>query len=237
MSSRQTVTIICPQCGQAGQFTVWSGVNVTLKPDLKSSLLDHSLNRVCCPQCQATFRVVPNLVYHDMAAQIMITVGPDPVSDVEPIDRSSTDGRPTDGGSTDGGPGTDATRKGVDEWARGAVGDGYRLRRVATMNDLVEKILIFDAHKDDRVIEIIKCVLSRSSPDAELFFNQCEQESESEPQLVFERHGPEGFERLTLPMEVYDDLAGKMEVLPQPEPDQHGHWPTVDNRFAQQFLN
>lgn len=236
MSSRQTVNLACPDCSHPARYALWTGVNVTLEPELKQEVLRQELNRVQCPECEAQFEVVTTMVYHDMEAGVMIELRPEGPEFSEQRQWSS-----------------ERLREETERWAEQAVHEmGYRLRRVGTMNRLVEKVLVFDEQLDDRVIEVIKLVLSRSAPDTQLFFLGCREPREADADelgseqgdggeaqslLVFERHGPQRHERLTLPRDVYDEMAGKMAPLEQPGPDADGGWPRVDAHFARQFLD
>ena len=43
MSLPSTVSVTCPKCGQDGQMTVWSSVNISLDPEMKEKILDQEM--------------------------------------------------------------------------------------------------------------------------------------------------------------------------------------------------
>ena len=221
MSSQQSAEIACPECGHVAEYALWSGVNVTLEPDLKDEVLRHELNRVSCAGCGELITVVTIVVYHDMEAGIMIELRPDQPEFDARFEAAS-----------------DSERRETEDWAKRAVSEmGYKLRRVTSMSELIEKVRIFDLHLDDRVVEVIKTTLARGAPESVLQFVDLREKGEEGPLLVFERHGEDRHERLTLPRDIYDEMAGKMDALPQPGPDRSGNWPRVDVQFSRQFLD
>ena len=72
MSLPSTVSVTCPKCGQDGQMTVWSSVNISLDPEMKEKILDQSLFRYTCNQCQHVSPVFFQCLYHDMETRTMV---------------------------------------------------------------------------------------------------------------------------------------------------------------------
>ena len=62
MSLPSTVSVTCPKCGQDGQMTVWSSVNISLDPEMKEKILDQSLFLYTCNQCQHVLTCPPPAV-------------------------------------------------------------------------------------------------------------------------------------------------------------------------------
>lgn len=137
MSKTYSVNVDCPECGYWAKQRLWSSVNVTVDPHLKLQLLERKLATIECPQCKATFSVVYPLLYHDMRKKFMVWLRPE--------------------GDEPQGP--DATDI-LDE-----SGEHFRFRIVATLDELIEKILIAEDSLDDRVIEVIKLGLWRKQLD------------------------------------------------------------------------
>ncbi len=134
MSSFHEQTLPCPRCNTPSPFTIWESVNVTLDPELKEQLLSRELFRFTCPACQETSELVYPLLYHDQQRKLMVWLLLPDENDEISLDQASL------------------------EAAKTAL-QGYTLRLVATANALIEKILIFDAGLDDRVIELMKAML------------------------------------------------------------------------------
>jgi hypothetical protein len=133
----------CPACGAQGTFTVWSSLNVTLNPVEKQQLLDGQLTRFTCPNCGTSSNVGYPLLYHDMERQFMLwqlPVPPDQSPSAPPDDL------------------VDVT----------CLPDGYMFRVVRNLNELREKVDIFEAKLDDRVVEVLKLFVQKHAPPHKL---------------------------------------------------------------------
>src|SRR4030095_5029035 len=94
------------------------------------------LFRFRCPECGAATQVLYPMLYHDMQRKLMIWMIPD--------DGSGAATKPPEGpGLPTGGPMA-----------------GYKTRSVNSVNELLEKILIFDAELDDLTLEMIKIIIA-----------------------------------------------------------------------------
>lgn len=130
---------VCPGCGEQFEAEAYSSVNVSLDPGLKPLVLDGSIFVRTCPRCGGSNRFGHNFLYHDMERAFQVELRPegDPPSPVEADFARIMQGGP--------------------------VGEGYRLRWVVEGYELAEKIRIFDAELDDRIVEILKAwVLART---------------------------------------------------------------------------
>ena len=96
---------------------------------MKEKVWNDEAFRYRCPDCGATALLNYNFLYHQQEDKILIFVDADGSSygDMEMILKQ-----------------------------RGNAFDGYRKRIVLSYNDFKEKLLIFDAGLDDRIVEIIK---------------------------------------------------------------------------------
>ena len=63
-------------CGCAFQEWIWQSANVTLKPELRRTILDGNMNLVKCPSCGARFHVEVPFFYNDMERHLWIWVYP-----------------------------------------------------------------------------------------------------------------------------------------------------------------
>lgn len=72
MSRSKSYNISCPTCGLKQDVELYEAINVSTDPQLKDALMQNWLNRVECPDCNATFRVDMPLLYTDPKHNIMI---------------------------------------------------------------------------------------------------------------------------------------------------------------------
>lgn len=129
MSQSAMQEITCPKCGKKHSFQVWDSINTLEFPEMKEKVRNDEAFRYRCPDCGATALLNYNFLYHQQEDKILIFVDADGSSygDMEKILKQ-----------------------------RGNAFDGYRKRIVLSYNDFKEKLLIFDAGLDDRIVEIIK---------------------------------------------------------------------------------
>lgn len=124
-----TFTAPCAHCGAAYEGPAWQSVNTAKDPALKARLKDGSLLLWKCPRCGTTNLARYPLLYHDPQEKVMVWLLPEgPVPGSEALDASLE------------------------------TLEGYTLRRVTEVGELVEKINLFDAGLDDVVMEICKYV-------------------------------------------------------------------------------
>lgn len=142
MSMEHNETIRCPECGKEGQFTIWQSINTDINPEMKSTVRDMSAFTFTCPHCGTTANVDYPVLYHQMEDRMMIYyVNRD--EDIESVYKMLKGEDPADE---------------LQLLAR----EGYLNRIVLTRNQLREKLLIFDAGLDDRIIEIMKLFMMAS---------------------------------------------------------------------------
>ena len=132
MSRHHIEKVTCPSCHHEGDFELWDSINTALDPEMKEKVLNKSIFLYTCPSCGETFRLNYPTLYHQMEDLIMIYLVSE--SEVEKTyemfygENALFDFR---------------TEK-------------YLSRIVTSPNQLVEKIQIFDAGKDDRIMELVK---------------------------------------------------------------------------------
>lgn len=139
MSKEHSEIITCPQCNKKIEYQYWDSVNVTLDSDLKEKVLDKSIFKCKCP-CGFTMNIIHPLLYHDMNEKFLIQY----VSIEDAYDAicglKSSMGNPL----------------------FDLVADEREFRVVTNIEDLYEKIHIFDAGFDDKVIEVMKSIFKRA---------------------------------------------------------------------------
>ena len=208
MSKCTPQTMACPSCQADQKFTVWKSVNVSLDPELKSKLMSGELTRFTCDACGHTADVVYSILYHDMEKQLMVWMVP---SGEAPQD---------DGGFS--------------ALLAGGMAQ-YTRRLVASRNALVEKILIFDADLDDRVMEVFKHLLLRRMEgrhSGRVFFAGISG-SEQSPVLDFVIMEDDGQKSFTIDWEDYAGIRD--EVLSMLPTSEEGPWPLIDESYSSQI--
>ena len=138
MSRHHIEKVTCPSCHHEEDFELWDSINTALDPEMKEKVLNQSIFLYTCPSCGKTFRLDYSTLYHQMEDLIMIYLVSE--SEVEKTyemfyeENALADYR---------------TEK-------------YLNRIVTSANQLIEKIKIFDAGKDDRIIELVKLLAADS---------------------------------------------------------------------------
>lgn len=195
--------ITCPRCGQMSDFEHFASVNVTLDPELRERVFERTLSKFCCRGCKLEASVEHDLLYHDMSLGFMIQLDSQGRFDGEEFDRLT----PLLAGS----------------------GAGPRLTRVVGgYNELLEKVLIFEAKLDDRLLEVLKVMLVARQPeiaDASLFFDSVSAESFKLVALKGDMSG-----KLELPLSSLRELSSQPalagRLVSQPS------WGRVDREYA-----
>src|SRR6266536_2569587 len=207
----------CPTCGHAQDFEQWDTINVTLNPELKAPLLSHQLTTFKCARCNRATPVEHNLLYHDMGKHFMVWLM----------------GYNVDGTSL----AAVATLL-----AQAARGDKYKLRRVHSFNDLIEKVLVLSDDIDDRVTELFKATLPQrlrpqSGRSSVTLFCLGRSES-SNDRLLYRLHLPPTRQTFEVPIataqELFDDIT---RDLPPDTLDGEGPWQLIDKNYAARAFN
>lgn len=199
MSEREIQRIKCPKCGGEHDFEIWTRVNTDLDPILKDKVKSGELFRTVCPSCGQPIDVVYPCLYHEMENKIMIYYAPGEKAMQDAL------------AAFDEGLDLVGKEKGFDP-----AGKGYRNRVVGSLYDLQEKIAIFEAGLDDRVIEICKVLigseLQESQPDVvfdDLLFYQ---DGNGEGRLALMREG-NAFASISLPGDIYKEVGDRYRTL------------------------
>ena len=199
MSEKQIQRIRCPKCGGEHDFTIWNRINTELDPDLGPRIRTGELFRTVCPSCGQQIDVVYPCLYHQMADKLMIYYAPGPEGMKEAVaafEQGTEDTR---------------NRQGYD-----AQEEGYTCRVVGSIYDLQEKLAIFDAGLDDRVIEVCKVLvgseLQESRHDADFDDLLYYRDPKGNDRLALMKEGI-AFASVSLPREIYDEVRSKYSRL------------------------
>lgn len=135
MSKNHKTNIKCPKCGTVSSFTIWDSINTKIDPEMKDAVLNRSAFLFTCPNCGAKTYTNYSFLYHQMEDQIMIQLA---LTDKEAEDVNKL------------------IHDDASDMIKTFKEDDYLLRIVRSQEELIEKIRIFDAGLDDRIIEIFK---------------------------------------------------------------------------------
>ncbi len=219
MSRPQQTDLLCPRCGRQNTVTLWESVNVTVDPELKDQFLQGALTSFECVDCGALVGLEANLLYHDMDQQLLLWLCPADDQDSgptpEPVAMHLLDG----------------------------LGTEYLRRLVASRARLGEKILLFDAGLDDRVVEVLKVailgrVASTPPPEDRFVFAEVRDPQSEDAQLTFTLITDEGdWPAYFVPLSYYHALA--RELTPHFRVGARGMpgWAQVNRAFAIQFAS
>ena len=137
MSKMHTETIVCPECGEKAEFTVWDSINTSLNPELVDKVITGELFRWSCSKCGCKMNVNFATLYHDEERKIMIYYVPGNPEEVIPYMKNA-----------------------MNQITDGQEAGKYYKRVVGSPNQLREKLMIMEAGFDDRNIELMKLFAS-----------------------------------------------------------------------------
>jgi hypothetical protein len=219
MTDKLQETIHCPGCNATGPFTLYRSLNVTLNPTEKESLMAGDLFRFKCPSCGRATQVMYPMLYHDMQRKLMIWLLPD---DNDDDLRGSP---PVPPGMPEG----DALA-------------GYKFRSVGSVNELLEKILVFDFDLDDLALEMVKIVIATQlegaghPKDAKIHFARAERDEAGAEQLVFAIMTPTGARAAMVPQgDMYANMTAAADELASRHPPP-GKWPRIDAEYLNRLM-
>ena len=140
MSLVQDSPFACPGCGWEDRIRVWANIHVEADPQVRDAILDGSHFTYRCPQCGSVVPIEYRTLYVDMDRKEILCLLP---GEEDP-----------------------AAKEEAQSWAEDQLpNEGvYSMRFVHSANDLREKLLIFQAGLDDRIVEICKGVALSQVP-------------------------------------------------------------------------
>ena len=217
VSIEREVKITCPHCDAVTPFNIWLSVNTDQDPDLKEKVRDQSLFEFECPYCGQKTVIDYGMLYHQPDEKVIVHYA---------ITQENAD---------------EVYHMLTDEDKRSAFSSlfdqNYLIRIVRSRNSLLEKLAIFDAKYDDRMIEIYKHHLElayrNEHPDCEsvniLFFTS----GEGVPMLqIFEGDETKGV--VPLDNASYYDMLQRHGIEMKPMKDDS---PIVDQSWVDTFLS
>ena len=216
MSKRKRIMVTCPACGKEAPFVMWDSINTEIDPEMKAAVRDTSAFRFICPECGNIANVDYQTLYHQMEDKIMIYyVHEDEVEDVCKMFTGYGE---------------------EDDPVKELIQEGYLHRVVTSQRELIEKLAIFDAGLDDRIIEIAKvlvmALVRRDFPDMKgcrAFFAQ---EGNTNEIVVMSSDGRQCCS------ELKDDIYGNfVRDYGESLGKLRGSYPIVNQAWAADFLD
>lgn len=129
MSQSQMQEITCPKCGKKQFFRVWDSINTMEDPPLKKAVRNDEAFSFHCVDCGASAVLHYNFIYHEPAEKLFIICSAD---------------------------GSDYTAMKETLTAEDNAFKGCTKRIVLSHNEFKEKLLIFDAGFNDKIVEVMK---------------------------------------------------------------------------------
>ena len=127
--------VTCPGCGQQATFDMYPMVNTQANPEMKQAVRDRSAFTFVCPNCGEKTPIDYGFLYQQPEDSLIIHYVPDE-QQRDQIHKMLTDPD--------------------NEKVQTIKNAGYVLRLVPTQEGLLEKLAIFDAGLDDRIMEVYK---------------------------------------------------------------------------------
>jgi CpXC protein len=186
MVIRGKTHVTCPECNQVSECELVQTINTRDNPTDKERLLAGELNMLDCPRCSKRTQLAANILFRDPERDYYCQVVPGD-------DRAMAEAAA----------------------AFAAAGAGGTQRLVPTLNALVEKIKILDAHLVDWAIEQNKVLLLASLGELErvLLFDAIE--ADLVHWILFDEDG-RAPQRVSSPFASYEKLAAREVGRPKP---------------------
>ena len=193
--ARAAIEVRCPQCGEVQTVTPVS----VLRPQEKSValLFKGTLNRFACEECGAAIKVDVPLLYRDDRRRLIAYFVPPGESGPVPEKEA------------------EAQVEAVMQAVFGAAESKMRpeCRLALRKAEFIEKIALFRARLDDRLVEFIKYQLHSRSPQAldparvELLYDFSNSAKDRLGFIIFNRETARAESAMHVPMDVYRELA------------------------------
>ncbi|MBQ9155860.1 MAG: CpXC domain-containing protein [Eubacterium sp.] len=193
MTAWREEEIPCPRCGQLTKVKKYHIINASEKPSVKKEILKNKIYFFECDNCSLSAPLTYPSIYLDSKKKLAFLLSPEL------------------------GEETDDLCEGLGDLT------GYKRRYVDNINDLKEKIMIFENRLDDRVIELTKIEyirqLEKEMKDDELMNILFDYSGNDMYMMVFFQK--KGVGRIPLNLEFYRQIenqyARRLPVRPSEE--------------------
>lgn len=207
----------CPECGQMSDVTVWNAITVSDSPDLKEDILRGKVNFFVCGSCGYRALMPDAMLYHDEEKKLIVSFSPcsDKAVEQELYEK---------------------VRQTSEESGELKKLEGYNLRFITDINDLMEKILIFDNGLNDKVVEVIKLmVLSQDLEKSQQRMCRLGKRDGDNLEFMIRDTKENQIYTCTVPMSTYDTLY--TQIMQSGVKPYSFNWELVDNYYASRILN
>ena len=198
----------CKNCQKPTEIDVRQSINVALDPELNARVKDGSLFVWECPYCGHRNLALYQTLYHDPDAKLMVWLLPGEAQPPQQV--------------------AEAVKQ----------LEGYTLRIVREVGDLIEKVNLHDAGLDDTVLEMCKWVtrreLAEKNPEAlnaKLRFLRTEG-ADNELVMAFPLNGQ--MQVVNIGFNVYEDARGILQRNPSVKPAEG--FAQIDADWIEQFF-
>lgn len=207
----------CPKCGQLTETTVWNSITVKDSPDLKKDLLEGRVNFFVCGTCGYRALMPNAMLYHDEDKKLLFSFSPcnSPVKAQELFDK---------------------VKENAEQSGELQKLDGYNLRFITNINDLMEKVITFDLGLNDKVVEVIKLMILAQDPEKS-DQRECRLGKKADDKLEFMIRDKKENKLYTcsVPISTYDTLYKK--VMESGVKPYSFNWEMVDSFYASRIMN
>lgn len=207
----------CPVCLNEEELTIWDVIDVSTDPDLKEKLLRKTLQSLECRNCGHSTLIAAPLVYRDPKQHTLIECRPDLGPD-DLLARAQ-----------------ELRQAGPTLWPQAAEIEPYR-RLVATVNDLIEKILAREQEIDDRALEIVKLAV-RNHNASESAVDELRLVSVSQSELNFVMKLEDGWFQYALPIDAYQNAKMILEQTDDRLTQDASDFALIDSAYAARILD
>jgi hypothetical protein len=156
MSDVARQMVLCPHCHRTAYFNIWNSINTKTNPETYGQVRSLSLFRFCCPYCRQTSTIKYSFLYHQMESALMIYFVPEE----EELKHTQKLLETVSAGTQKNDEASTGIRTAPEDRLLENALAHYRYRIVRTHEEFLEKLAIFDAGLDDRIIELAKIILS-----------------------------------------------------------------------------
>ncbi len=197
--------------------TVWNSITADDSPDLKLDLLHGKINFYVCGNCGCRALMPDPMLYHDNAKKLIMSFSP--CADEERAERLY-----------------EKMAESSEQSGEMKKLEGYNLRFVTDINDLMEKILIFDNGLNDKVIEVIKImVLSQDLEKAEQRTCRFGKKDEENIEFMIKDNKEDMLYTCKVPTETYNTLY--KQIMQSGVKPYSFNWEFVNKHYASRILN
>ncbi|MGF6376039.1 ribosomal protein S27E [Clostridiales Family XIII bacterium PM5-7] len=195
--------LVCENCGNEMIINLNEFVDVTTDPIYKEQILNGSFFIASCAECGDETLVEYPLMYLDPSKKLTVYMAPEHEEDLL-VQLNSL------------------------EIPEGDIDQEAIFRVVNNSTELLEKILLADNHRDDRIMELYKAIICENIKEElptvqphDLLYYKDEEENE-EYFIIWDYERPEG-EKLTINVddELYEELKEKYLPALETEPNKY----------------